>query len=225
MEVIHIHQMTTSPTCTGILDSNFNHHLGGGFKYFLVVPLPGEMIQFDKYFWNGLKPPTSSLFDVYPKLGSKKLEFPHLPTEKFHMEFLCVDLLCFREFFTPETRQIWHSYGDLFKVILLLSTMVNHHNWTTTLLHFPSIVHKQILGYDHHWLRVRNREGLTLDVRYPRLFILSFVFLGCHTNHLSQWVFKDHPNVLRIIPKPHLNIHELHPVAMDFAGSCKGWYT
>ena len=35
------------------------HYLGGGFKYFLFSPLPGEMIQFDSYFSNGLKPPTS----------------------------------------------------------------------------------------------------------------------------------------------------------------------
>ena len=33
--------------------------LGGGFKCFLSSPLPGEMIQFDQYFSNGLKPPTS----------------------------------------------------------------------------------------------------------------------------------------------------------------------
>ena len=33
--------------------------LGGGFKYFLFSPLPGEMIQFDYYFSDGLKPPTS----------------------------------------------------------------------------------------------------------------------------------------------------------------------
>ena len=33
--------------------------LGGGFKYVLFSPLPGEMIQFDYYFSNGLKPPTS----------------------------------------------------------------------------------------------------------------------------------------------------------------------
>ena len=32
--------------------------LGGGFNYFLFLPLPGEMIQFDSYFSNGLKPPT-----------------------------------------------------------------------------------------------------------------------------------------------------------------------
>ena len=32
--------------------------LGGGFKHFIFSPLPGEMIQFDSYFSNGLKPPT-----------------------------------------------------------------------------------------------------------------------------------------------------------------------
>ena len=34
--------------------------LGGGFKYISCSPLPGEMIQFDQYFLNGLKPPTRS---------------------------------------------------------------------------------------------------------------------------------------------------------------------
>ena len=34
--------------------------LGGGFKYLLFSSLPGEMIQFDQYFSNWLKPPTRS---------------------------------------------------------------------------------------------------------------------------------------------------------------------
>ena len=33
--------------------------LGGGFKYLLFSTLLGEIIQFDQYFSNGLKPPTS----------------------------------------------------------------------------------------------------------------------------------------------------------------------
>ena len=33
--------------------------LVGGFKYFLFSPLFGEDFQFDQYFSNGLKPPTS----------------------------------------------------------------------------------------------------------------------------------------------------------------------
>ena len=40
-----------------------NHHesnLDGGFKYFLFSSLLGEMIQFHKYFSDGLKPPTSN---------------------------------------------------------------------------------------------------------------------------------------------------------------------
>ena len=32
--------------------------LGRGFKYSLLSPLLGEMIQFDSYFSDGLKPPT-----------------------------------------------------------------------------------------------------------------------------------------------------------------------
>ena len=38
--------------------------LGCGFKYVLFLPLPGEMIQSDLYFSNGLKLPTRSCFCV-----------------------------------------------------------------------------------------------------------------------------------------------------------------
>ena len=40
---------------------SYIHTLGGGFKYLLFSPLLREMIQFDEYFWNGLKPPTRYL--------------------------------------------------------------------------------------------------------------------------------------------------------------------
>ena len=33
--------------------------VGGGLKHLLFLPLPGEMIQFNYYFSDGLKPPTS----------------------------------------------------------------------------------------------------------------------------------------------------------------------
>ena len=39
-----------------------NGILGGGFKYFLFSPLPGEMIQFDKYFSYGLVQPPTGIF-------------------------------------------------------------------------------------------------------------------------------------------------------------------
>ena len=39
---------------------------GGGFKYFLFSSLPGDMIQFDSYVSNGLKPPTRSSFEAKP---------------------------------------------------------------------------------------------------------------------------------------------------------------
>ena len=39
--------------------------LGGGFKYFLLSPLPGEMIQFDQYCSNELNPPTRIVFTTW----------------------------------------------------------------------------------------------------------------------------------------------------------------
>ena len=42
--------------------SHVNSQLGGGVKYYFVLPLPREMIQFDLHIffkWVGEKPPTS----------------------------------------------------------------------------------------------------------------------------------------------------------------------
>ena len=44
---------------TGMLILGLKFSLGGGFKLFFI-PLPGEIIQFDEYVSDGLKPPTSS---------------------------------------------------------------------------------------------------------------------------------------------------------------------
>ena len=42
--------------------------LDGGFKYFLLCsPLLGEMIQFDQFFSNGLKPATSKVFPLFAR--------------------------------------------------------------------------------------------------------------------------------------------------------------
>ena len=38
--------------------------LGGGFRHFLCSSLFGEDSQFDSYFSDGLKPPTSFVFDI-----------------------------------------------------------------------------------------------------------------------------------------------------------------
>ena len=54
--------------------STWNDSLGGGcFKYVLCWPLLGEMIQFDQYFSDGLKPPTSWNFmsSCDKKLGER----------------------------------------------------------------------------------------------------------------------------------------------------------
>ena len=44
-------------------------YLAGGFKYFLLSSLPGEMIPFDEHIFNfssGLKPPTSYGWNAVP---------------------------------------------------------------------------------------------------------------------------------------------------------------
>ena len=46
-----------------IINHPFLPLLAGGFKHFLFSPLPGEMIRFDEYFSNGLKPPTRKHVD------------------------------------------------------------------------------------------------------------------------------------------------------------------
>ena len=61
------------------------HILGGGFKDFVCLPLPGEMIQFDKHFSNGLvQPPTTVYIPRKP--------IPHHPCAKCDA------------FFTPPSR-------------------------------------------------------------------------------------------------------------------------
>ena len=57
-------------------------HLGGGFKYLLFSPLAGEMIQFDYFFANGLKPPTSSSFvSGHVPVIARKACFSDIETE------------------------------------------------------------------------------------------------------------------------------------------------
>ena len=54
------------PSCTGkdlsSKSGSFKYHLGGGFKYFYVHPYFVEDCNFDSYFSDGLKPPTSHVF-------------------------------------------------------------------------------------------------------------------------------------------------------------------
>ena len=47
--------------------------LGGGFKYILFSPLPGE--DFQSYFSNGLKPPTSLQFDMIFDVSYESLPY------------------------------------------------------------------------------------------------------------------------------------------------------
>ena len=52
--------------------------LGGGFKYFLFLPLPGEMIQFDEHIFQtgGKKPPPRLLITVTWVVGGKSNPYP-----------------------------------------------------------------------------------------------------------------------------------------------------
>ena len=46
-----------------VKDISFKFYLGGGFNHLLFSALLGEMIQFESYFSDGLKPPTSHTVD------------------------------------------------------------------------------------------------------------------------------------------------------------------
>ena len=65
-------------------------HLDAGFKYFWSSSLPGEMIQFVKYFSKGLKSPTSHQWGCYPRTTEGTVTFqwkcpwPH-PSSKHRM--------------------------------------------------------------------------------------------------------------------------------------------
>ena len=50
---------------------------GGGFKYFLFLPLPAGMIQFDSYFSNGLKPPPDIQWGDQTYLWVILMAFPY----------------------------------------------------------------------------------------------------------------------------------------------------
>ena len=66
----------------------------GGFKYFFnLYPYLGEMIQFDSYFSDGLKPPTSPGYRFHPffsciKMGLfRKNWFMNQPQERCSSSF------------------------------------------------------------------------------------------------------------------------------------------
>ena len=96
-------------------------YLGGGFQYFLFSPLVGEMIQFDYYFSNGLKPPTRLLFRSSKNQSMKKMrsfficyklmKHPFSGIFQEHISFLWGFL------FKLNTSRVW---DDVFTVGLLV---------------------------------------------------------------------------------------------------------
>ena len=82
----------------GLNESQHQHgaiDMTGGFKHFLFSPLFGEMIQFDEYFSDGLKPPTSQDF-----WALKTMSFEHT-SEASWVGMTC----CFRNCSVDSTRQ------------------------------------------------------------------------------------------------------------------------
>ena len=72
--------------------------LGGGFKYLLFSSLPGEGFHFDKYFSNGLKPPTSWRLLIFKSLEFPlkifQPPFPHTIVDIVESSFSSVDSSC-----------------------------------------------------------------------------------------------------------------------------------
>ena len=81
--------------------------LGGGFKYVLFSPLPGEMIQFDNFFSDGLKPPTRM------SLITSCLERRYVENKSFKRTAAC----CHKSFCTLTSkveggRRFFHSFNS-----------------------------------------------------------------------------------------------------------------
>ena len=63
-------------TLGGSVYSIQNPLLGGGFKYFLFSPLPGEDSHFDSYFSKGVETTNQSWEPTYPKTKAvRKMSF------------------------------------------------------------------------------------------------------------------------------------------------------
>ena len=62
---IRSYEPKTSSSWVSWVWSCWNNHLGGGFKHVLFLTLPQEMIQFDSYFSDGLKPPTRKSLSLF----------------------------------------------------------------------------------------------------------------------------------------------------------------
>ena len=61
-----------------LLRSKAHPLLGGGFKYIVCSPLLGEMIQFDYFFSDGLKPPTSLFVQSFCWEHIVPLKYKHM---------------------------------------------------------------------------------------------------------------------------------------------------
>ena len=97
-----------------------NPYLGGGFKRFLFSPLPGEMINFDYYFLNGLKPPTSY---KWPKKWLTGIKHP-----TYNPDFAFIFGNLFRENFSYSTPS-WYPTQPFLIGCLVKQPLFKIKNW------------------------------------------------------------------------------------------------
>jgi len=84
-------------------------HLGGGLEYVLFSPLPGDMIQVDEYYWNGLKPPTRH--GTPSQMGHLSSAF--LRARTFHPRWRFVQKAIFELIACKIPPKRWHSLGKI----------------------------------------------------------------------------------------------------------------
>ena len=121
--------------------NHFSGGLVGGFKHFLCSPLPGEMIQFDSSFSNGLKPSPSGLFWKkgrnfglsiwYPPIGTLQgtITYPTKGAKEIIDSLVPWDGICYRKGESLPFPSFFRVYvelrGCIYIYIFFVSSFVN----------------------------------------------------------------------------------------------------
>ena len=177
--------------------------LGGGFKHFLFSPLLGEMIQFDWYFSDGLKPPTrlkkSRIFKTYSQKKESRPCFwqtKKCQTVEAHLELQILKAQIGASDKSEEAQEVKHEAGwpvgmDLINDQLSRrKTRVPHINQTLRSKHVSSRFHRfQCMQLPHvveiaWWI-----SGKFGDVLVDIIYTVAKVDGDRH----SQWCFRKGP--------------------------------
>ena len=89
---------------SGVVEHGTHLNLDGGFKYLLCSPLFGENFQFDYYFSDGLKAPTSNTFFFHRWLRIRSF------SQKSMRKTIAVEISQETQLFTQINQIIWLSY-------------------------------------------------------------------------------------------------------------------